>query len=240
MFVALAFRTRDSPTEMLFLPLSSTVPFGANPPFTLRIATSAVMDGAPAHLNDLALCVQLALGASDWVIHRLVLGDIAEDPADFNIVDSVSFDSKLLQQEARAAKEKQMALRALKLMDRLAKGAKRKRQPQAQQPPRRGLRPAMPVDAEASLSDSGAAEFSDWAGSAGEEDQEPWAVPNLDVEASDGWFCSLFLHRNSTAPSSTSAAASWHPMGALLALPHCSQDWPDGVGRDLRHAPQPR
>ena len=87
------------------------------------------LDAAPLHDNDLAICAQLALEAGDWVIHRLELAGIDDDPSEFRIARKISYDAEHLQEEARQQKENDLAMRAFRLMERLKSGQKRQRRP---------------------------------------------------------------------------------------------------------------
>ena len=128
--VLLAFRTMDSPMDMLFLRLGPNVGLIEEPPFSLRVPYYADrLDAAPLHDNDLAICAQLALEAGDWVIHRLELAGIDDDPSEFRIARKISYDAEHLQEEARQQKENNLAMRAFRLMERLKSGQKRQRRP---------------------------------------------------------------------------------------------------------------
>ena len=175
--VLLAFRTMDSPMDMLFLRLGPNVGLIEEPPFSLRVQYYADrLDAAPLHDNDLAICAQLALEAGDWVIHRLELAGIDDDPSEFRIARKISYDAEHLQEEARQQKENDLAMRAFRLMERLKSGQKRQRRPRGPQPSTKKARQtAMPCDEQGELSPSRLSEESwsedsEWAGSAGEED----------------------------------------------------------------------
>ena len=188
--VLLAFRTMDSPMDMLFLRLGPNVGLIEEPPFSLRVQYYADrLDAAPLHDNDLAICAQLALEAGDWVIHRLELAGIDDDPSEFRIARKISYDAEHLQEEARQQKENNMAMRAFRLMERLKSGQKRQRRPRGPQPSTKKARQtAMPCDEQGELSPSRLSEESwsedsEWAGSAGEEDQDPWMPLDLNLGA---------------------------------------------------------
>lgn len=188
--VLLAFRTMDSPMDMLFLRLGPNVGLIEEPPFSLRVPYYADrLDAAPLHDNDLAICAQLALEAGDWVIHRLELAGIDDDPSEFRIARKISYDAEHLQEEARQQKENDLAMRAFRLMERLKSGQKRQRRPRGPQPSTKKARQtAMPCDEQGELSPSRLSEESwsedsEWAGSAGEEDQDPWMPLDLNLGA---------------------------------------------------------
>ena len=142
---------------------------------------------APLYDNDLAICAQLALEAGDWVIHRLELAGIDDDPSEFRIARKISYDAEHLQEEARQQKENDLAMWAFRLMERLKSGPKRQRRPRGPQPSTKKARQtAMPCDEQGELSPSRLSEESwsedsEWAGSAGEEDQDPWMPLDLNL-----------------------------------------------------------
>ena len=176
--------------DMLFLRLGPNVGLIEEPPFSLRVQYYADrLDAAPLHDNDLAICAQLALEAGDWVIHRLELAGIDDDPSEFRIARKISYDAEHLQEEARQQKENDLAMRAFRLMERLKSGQKRQRRPRGPQPSTKKARQtAMPCDEQGELSPSRLSEESwsedsEWAGSAGEEDQDPWMPLDLNLGA---------------------------------------------------------
>lgn len=76
--------TMDSPMDMLFWRLGPDVGLRQEPPFSLRVQYfPGRTDCAPMHDN--AICAQLALEAGDWVIRRLELAGIDDDPSEFLI-----------------------------------------------------------------------------------------------------------------------------------------------------------
>ena len=101
------------------------------------------------------ICAQLALEAGDWVIHRLELAGIDDDPSEFRIARKISYDAEHLQEEARQQKENNLAMRAFRLMQRLKSGQKRQRRPRGPQPSTKKARQtAMPCDEQGELSPS--------------------------------------------------------------------------------------
>ena len=187
--ILLSFRTRDSPMEMLFLHLGPSIAVGQEPPFCLQVTFHTDrLDVAPQHDNALAICAKLAMEASDWVIHRLELADIEDSPADFQIAAKISYDAAVLREEARQQKEKDLAMRAFRLLERLKSGQKRKRQSKdfhAQKVARQNAPSRVEAgDTSPSRLSQGSSwsDHSDWAGSAGEEDQDPWRPLGFDLK----------------------------------------------------------
>ena len=192
----------NSPMDILFLRLGPNVGLIEEPPFSLRVQYYADrLDAAPLHDNDLAICAQLALEAGDWVIHRLELAGIDDDPSKFRIARKISYDAEHLQEEARQQKENDLAMRAFRLMERLKSGQKRQRRPRGPQPSTKKARQtAMPCDEQGELSPSRLSEESwsqdsEWAGSAGEEDQDPMDAPWFESGRRETWHLRLRLCR---------------------------------------------
>ena len=226
----LAFRTYTANLDMILLEMmmdsseSRDLCFGLQPPFKLQFKSQP--DGSPSYFNDMSLCVTLASISDDWMVSRLVLGDLGNSLGSLSAVDMLNHDAEELLGEAARLKEEQRALRAAKLMHRAVRPRHQQRregaeaQPRARQagrgrPQGRGRgrgRARRRVAPDSEEAEEGAqpeeeeeAEAAEWLFDADDEDgDDVWGLRPPDSRSIDG----------TAAPSSASGSTAAHAVSA--------------------------